>query len=428
MFINSFIDWLRQKKRRLFQHFYVAHRPIEWRRLRKDTEDIHGDGGVFVIPPDPWSLTGSRGDEAMLMVLHQQFPSQPFYVVTATPEASSAARAHGWIPSDCWNSRGLYYNIYNAAKHIRPSFCAVLGADIMDGYYSPGSSVAFFAMADIFFRHHVPTSLIGFSFNSHPHPKVLECIKKVDAGLECHLRDEVSLERFEKTTGRKGTLTADIAFLLEPNIDTRQYCQVSQWKQKEGKPLLIVNIHPMLIKNASSEQISGMLDVMREVISEVLERSEWLLLLLPHDNRKGVNDNICLSPLYESLSGCFSGHLMFMPEVLDAARLKGIVSLADALVTSRMHLGIAGLSLAVPTMGFAYQDKFQGMIRHLGLGDEYILPEPKQQNVPMIVERILYLLERRAATHANIQAKLPGVKALARRNLEASRALCPAIS
>ncbi len=416
MSLYSFIDWLRHKKRKLFQRFYIAHCAIEWRKLRRSQGNIHGEGGLFVIPCDPWSLTGSRGDEAMLMVLQKQFPNTPYYIVTATPEAEQEAKNHGWTPLPCWQENGLYENIFNAAKQVKPSFCVVLGADVMDGYYSPRCSIAFFALADIMQRHGVPTSLLGFSFNSHPNVKVLKNIKHLNADFHFHLRDQISLERFEKSTGEKAILTSDVAFLLQPDTSSKQYAECAEWKCQTGKKLLIVNLHPMLIKRATQSQIDQIVDTLHHSLENILKSTDWNILLLPHDNRKNVADNICLAPLFEKLRANSDNRVKFIPEVLDAAHMKGIVSLGDALVTSRMHLGIAGLSQGIPTMGFSYQDKFKGMIKHFDLDDQFILPMPSQDNTEKISQRLLWLLENHTEVKENLLKRLPNVLGLAKRN------------
>ncbi len=419
-FLHSLIQLLRQCKRRVFQRFYFAHRAVEWRKLRESQEDIHGTGGVFVIPCDPWSLTGSRGDEAMLIVLQRHFPQYRYHVVTSTPEAAEAARRHGWIPVNCWTGRWLFESIYNAAKAIRPTFCAVLGADVMDGYYSPRSSIAFFALADIMQRHGIPTSLIGFSFNSHPHPRVLKCLRHVNADFIYRLRDPISLQRFEKATGKRALLTADAAFLLEPDTHSEQYELIQEWKRQSGQSLLAVNLHPMLFKNATATQIAESVEALANVLDDILQKTDWNLLLLPHDDRPQVTDNICLEPLYEKLRRGYANRIHYCAQVLDAPCIKGVVSLADALVTSRMHLGIAGLSQGIPTMGFSYQDKFLGTLGHFGLGSDFIIPPPVKSNCQQIVGRLRWLLEHAAEIRQGLLQKLPSVQELARRNFPPS--------
>ena len=417
MFLQSFINQLRQWKRRIFTSFYRALYPLEYKQLRKDHENIHGNGGLFVIPCDLWSLIGSRGDEAMLMVLQQRFPDMPYYIATALPEADKVAKDHGWIPVRCWLERHLYQEVYNAAKKIKPSYCVLLGADVMDGYYSWRFSQNMFRLADIMESHGVPTSIMGFSFNASPHPKVIDAVQEIEnQNLEYHLRDAVSLERFERITGKKAVLTADIAFLLKPDCNSPQYSMVRDWKQ--NRKLLAINLHPMLIKNATEEQVNALIDVMYGVISKLLTMSDWNILLLPHDNRKKIGDNVCLEKLYNRFDTEMADRLKYIPEVLDAAKVKGVVGLADALITSRMHLGIGGLSQAVPTMGFAYQDKFQGLLQHMNLDDKFIMPALVTENMDQICEKILWLQENHCELKQQIESSLGTVKALAEKNLQ----------
>ena len=383
--------------------------------MKNQKDNLKGKGGIFIIPCDAWSLTGSRGDEAMLMVIQALYPNMPIHIATATSEADASALVHGWLPEHCWTSNLLFTRVFETAKKITPSACFILGADVMDGYYSPNSSIAFFALADIMAYNGIPTSLLGFSFNANPHPKVLKALQKMEHNFTYNLRDPESLKRFERSTGKKGELVADVAFLLEPDKNTSQYSDIASWKRTAGNPLLIVNLHPMLIKHAKQEQILNMIETLHFVLEQILEKTKWNILLLPHDDRRNVNDNICLTPLYEGLQK-WGNRIRHLPDVLDAAKLKGIVSLADALVTSRMHLGIAGLSQAIPTMGVSYQDKFQGMIEHFGLDKDFILPLPLTENRHDIESSVKWLLDNKDGIHLKLLDALPNVIRLAKKN------------
>ena len=407
--------YLRDKKNFLLLRIFHFLRKFDWKKMKSCKYSITGTGGLLVIPCDPWSLTGSRGDEAMLMVLQKMFPNSPLHIVTATPEASQVARIHGWFPEPCWQEKNLFANLLNVAIHIRPSACVILGADVMDGYYDADNSLALFAIADIMAHHGLPTSLLGFSFNSKPHPKVLKGLRRMDENFVYQLRDPVSLVRFEKATGLQAKLVSDVAFLLQPDNRSPKYSEISSWKKREGKRLLAINLHPMLIKNASPENIREIIETLHVVLDSLLQTTEWNILLLPHDDRGDVSDNICLKPLFQKLER-WKNRVKHLDVVLDAAKMKGIASLADCLVTSRMHLGIAGLSQAIPTMGFTYQDKFQGMIEHFGLDKRFILPLPVMKNRQEIESKIKWLLDNKDKIRIKILDALPHVFRLAQEN------------
>jgi polysaccharide pyruvyl transferase WcaK-like protein len=249
---------------------------------------------------------------------------------------------------------------------------------------------------------------------------VLKCLRHVNADFIYRLRDPISLQRFEKATGKRALLTADAAFLLEPDTHSEQYELIQEWKRQSGQSLLAVNLHPMLFKNATATQIAESVEALANVLDDILQKTDWNLLLLPHDDRPQVTDNICLEPLYEKLRRGYANRIHYCAQVLDAPCIKGVVSLADALVTSRMHLGIAGLSQGIPTMGFSYQDKFLGTLGHFGLGSDFIIPPPVKSNCQQIVGRLRWLLEHAAEIRQGLLQKLPSVQELARRNFPPS--------
>ena len=53
----------------------------------------------------------------------------------------------------------------------------------------------------------------------------------------------------------------------------------------------------------------------------------------------------------------------------DQSELKGIISLCDFFIGSRMHSCIAALSQGIPTVGIAYSKKFIGVFESAGVGE-----------------------------------------------------------
>ena len=328
-------SWLSQFRRRV-RKWLVRRRFLrKWAQMKQSPRNLAGNGGLLLIPCDPWQVTGSRGDEAMLMVLAERFQGQRVTCVTATPEGNDAARAHGWEPIQCWSGYNNLDSIEKVVESLAPSACAILGADVMDGYYSPACSEQFLAHADVLQNCKIPTLLTGFSFNEHPSPRAIEAFHRASEDFPFLLRDQVSLERFERATGRKGQLVADIAFLLPPNLDSEEYRKVLTWKRAQGNPVLALNLHPMLRFREGQEAAQALVEDASHLLTRVLRENRWNLLLLPHDDRPKVADALSLRPLYEKLLPEFGERLYFCETPPDAAQLKGIMSLWTLQALSR---------------------------------------------------------------------------------------------
>ncbi len=391
----------------------------QWAKLSRTPQNFCGEGGLLLIPCDPWRITGSRGDEAMLMVLAKHFAGNRVTCVTATPESSAIAQEHGWEPLQCWTNYDSLRAICEAAESLKPSACAILGADVMDGYYSPACSEQFLALADVLRKKQIPTVLTGFSFNEHPSARIANLFRSITPDYPFLLRDPISLKRFEEATGRRGRLVADIAFLLEADKDTRLYEEILAWKRVQNRPVLGFNLHPMLRFREGREAQKRLVEDAANLMSRVLREHDWNLLLISHDDRPKVADANSLVPLYETLCPDFGERLFLCKTPPNAAQLKGLVSLADALLTSRMHLGIAAISQGIPTAAFGYQGKFEGLLAHFDLSKELLLEPPTGARLQEQAKSIAVFLDRNQEYRERIAKKLPAILEPARLNLQA---------
>ena len=135
----NIIRQIRQKISHCLQIQRLFH---QWKELRKDaTLLLKQRRRLLLIACDPWSIFGSRGDDAMISVAAQHFPANEIYVITASDAAAKAVEKRGWTALNVWSGREPLRNIIHAAEEIQPEQCVVLGADVMDGYYAPEVSL-----------------------------------------------------------------------------------------------------------------------------------------------------------------------------------------------------------------------------------------------------------------------------------------------
>lgn len=412
--------WVREK--RLMFRLYASWRELQTRAAnsRSSTADR-----LLIVPCEPWSVIGSRGDEAMIVAAVQHFrrrvPGLRVAVITADPEGSAAARRMGFEPLEAWRGARMLENIYHAADEFDPAFAVVLGADVMDGYYSPVISLVLLATADLLARRGTRTSLLGFSFNQRPAPSLRQAFGMLDERLHVNVRDPLSLERVQRFSAVTGRLVADTAFLLEPDANSPRYAEVAGWiaqRRVAGDRVLAVNVHPMLIRHARPEQVTELAGTLARAFATLGASHPLSLLLLPHDYRERVGDNRCLTPMAATLSASLPGRVLHVPEPHSAAQLKALVGLTDGLVSSRMHLLIAALGMGLPVAAFTYQDKFQGLFRHFELPEWLLFAPQGRLNDADLSQFLARFVESLHGVRAQVAARLPTVRSLAQLNVD----------
>lgn len=400
----------------------------EWRRAARSAqfaERAKPPRRLLVLPCDPRTLTGSRGDEAMIQgavqFIRKSSALLEVAVVTSSAEASAAAARMGFQPLQAWEVRFSLAKVLQAADDFRADAAVVVGGDVMDGYYDPATTTRLLALADVLCRRGVRTGVLGFSFNDRPHGSLRAAFDALDAALLLNVRDPVSLARFERFTRAKAQLAADAAFLLPADPDTPGVQAVAEWvrKRREAGDLVVgFNLHPSLFKRATAQQVGTLVDAAATALIDVSARRAVSWMLLPHDYRGALGDDACLAPLAEALDrAALAQRFHHVRGEKSAAELKALAGLADGVCTGRMHLAIASLGMGVPVAAVTYQDKFEGLFRHFEL-PSWLLLTPQQAIRPHYLQRTLTrFIDELACLRAQVAVRLGYVEAAAERNL-----------
>ena len=415
-----------RRRLRAPHHMRLAYK--EWRELAATEREIGDHRNVnrlLIVPCDPWSFTGSRGDEAMILAVAHYFtdkyPGIEIAAITADPAASSAAQRMGFKPLEAWRAPMLLRNISDAIEQFDPDLAIVLGADVIDGYYSPMVSLTLMATADLLARRGTRTSLLGFSFNAKPSKALRAGLDSLCPRLSLNVRDAVSMGRFHEFSATAAKLVADTAFLLKPATSSPRYQEVSEWvdaRKRSGDVVLAVNVHPMLIKDAQDRQLTKLNSTISDALEDLGDNHSISFLLLPHDYRDNIGDNQCLGPIAHRLSSRFPGRVCHVAEKHSAAELKALAGLPDGLVSSRMHLAIAALGMGRPVAAFTYQDKFQGLFRHFDLPEWLLMSSPCNSTAKELSSTLQRFIRELPVLRTHVAKTLPTVLALAERNLE----------
>ncbi|MCP8881911.1 polysaccharide pyruvyl transferase family protein [Devosia sp. XJ19-1] len=332
---------------------------------------------LLIFPSDPWTISGALGDDAMISAAVQHFAERSASVSTSMfcrpGLAEGVVKSCGFHPVIIPERDSFVGSLQRILSETRADELILLGADIMDGYYDPAGVADMLVTADVAARCGVRTSFLGFSFNEYPVPELAAFYNRVSPEVRFNLRDEISLQRFQQFTSAKANLVADAAFMLRPGLVD---VQVKAWIDKQraqGRVIIGFNVHPMLIKDASVEQMDQIIRRCVEAIQGASRGRDVAFLLLPHDYRNALGDAACLRPIHESLSHDAGVHVYYLEGKHRAADIKALAGQVDGMITGRMHLAIAALGMSVPTLCLTYQDKFGGLIRHFGLPGDLLL-------------------------------------------------------
>ncbi|MGH8618829.1 MAG: polysaccharide pyruvyl transferase family protein [Burkholderiales bacterium] len=363
----------------------------QWRELAQDNISKESAGLIkrlIILPTDPFTLVGSKGDEAMIQGVVQRLtsfePTLRVGMVTASTEASGIALRMGFEPLPIWSEPWVLGKFVSELSEFSPDALVVIGADVMDGYYSPNTALRLLASADILARRGVRATITGFSFNRTPSPHLKPVFDNAFAALRINIRDSPSLERFQRFSRTAATLVADVAFMLQPDARSPKVAALSEWiagRRSAGDAILGFNIHPMLVRDGSPSQVRLLVDAATCALRQISQDHRVSVVLLSHDERGAVGDDVCLGPLYEVIHGDMPERLVYPRASLSAGELKAAAGLMDGVFTGRMHLAIASLGMGVPVAALTYQDKFQGLFDHFGLPSSLLLT-PEQAIKP----------------------------------------------
>ena len=368
---------------------------------------------VLVVPADTSDLAGSLGDEVLLQGLDNLVGSSRWaLIVDEGFHGSSPVPDQRLFPA--WNGLTAGWRLGRVAARLSAVY--VVGADVMDGFYRPEVSQKRLRLLNRISRAGVPCTLTGLSFNECPHPRVLADFRDLPDSVRICLRDPVSLERFERLTGRHAILTADLAFLVGEAQHSPVAKLVSPWAAKErdaGRRLVGINIGPHVVAHLSDGSEDALADSVATCCLRLISEG-YGIVLIPHDFRPSHTDLRALKRVAGRLAG--SAHFLFLEDPFTGREIRSACRELDLILSARMHLAIGALSVGVPACGIQYQGKFEGLLRHFGFGaDVFIAPEDAMDSTKLH-RFMIHQLDRLAEMRAQVEGRLPAVCALAALN------------
>lgn len=410
---------IRTLRAALGQRWFFCRELWHWFRLRRfasRVSSLDATPGVrcLIVPCDPWSVVGSRGDQAMILAAMQHLRAK-------APETTFSVLACGCAPEEKLRQLGLKLEphwddgtFWAWTKGHLAAFDRVclLGADVTDGVYGWNTALRLQALYDLFSRVGAKTHYFGFSFSTHPHPWMRWVFALQRRGLPLPVRDPVSLRRlFRFTRHRPVRLVADVAFCMAPRMTPRTECE-AVWCDEQhvrNRRVLAVNLHQMF--NGEIAHGAAWETAVASVLIRLMEEiPDVALLLLPHDDRPGISDDGILRRLKEAFPSALSDKIRLVGIVLDADESKALLAHCDALMAGRMHLSIAALGQRVPVFALVYQGKFEGLWEHFGLPSETLCaPERFLTESEAVYAAVVRFMENLSSLRAHITDMLPRV-------------------
>lgn len=416
--LNSLRNFFRQALR-LPQLYWESRAPVPV------TARIPTDGrSVLIISCDPVQVVGSKGDEAMIIALIEKLQAEDaerrISVFCNLHELPASLRAFGIGLERPWSAPWSLRYILSVIRHY--DAVVIIGADMLDGYYSLLGAARYWVVANIAARMGKTVVITGFSFNASP-PRLLRTfMSPLEDSIHICLRDPVSRERFNRYVGipERAQLVADMAFSLEPREPVTALSAWSQRKREEARMAIGFNIHPMLFRRATTEEIDKLVRASVRAISAAVELRFGAVALIPHDYRPYPKGDVeVLERIYRALPAPVQRHCFLLEGHLHAAELKALAGHLDLVVTGRMHLAIASLGMGTPVAGITYQDKFQGLFQHFGLPAEFLAPASVLIEEARFEAWLLRAIDAQAALKDKVGRHLVSVKELSRRNFSA---------
>jgi len=345
-------------------------------RSNAKRESLAGGRNVLIVPTDPWTLIGAVGDDAMISasvgMVKQSRSDALIYVMTGSDQANQVAERIGLKPLRLWASKHFVNDTRNALIENDIGAVIVLGADVLDGYYGAAIAAKLLISADLAAKLGASVTVLGFSFNAKPIERLKSIFDNLHSNVHLNAREKLSADRFSKFSRHPVNLVADSAFMLEPDHAIDEARHIFGWAtaaREKGRLIIGLNAHPMLIKNATPEQIEaiilGVKSVVERVNAKFSKRISWVLI--PHDYRDSLGDDRCLLPIYDELKKSSEFDVKYVSGKHRAAVLKAIAGIMDGVVAGRMHLVIASLGMGVPVFALKYQDKFEGLLGLFGI-------------------------------------------------------------
>lgn len=338
-------------------------------------------GQLTVIPPAP---PGSLGDQAYVEAAAHLAREQGW-----SPRLLLDEGAAPWtgqledIPQDWLPMHESARAVPAMAEYLgamRSSDAVIaLGADSACGAYGRDALLPLLCVGEAAWKG-LRAGVVSLGFDPNPDPMFVRVFSALPPSVSLVFRDRDSLDRARSRLDRQLTLGADLAFAWRgPGLTVP--AKLRHWldrQRAEGRLIVILNIHSLLTgvspyAEHKSRDVDALIDDVAHIVVELIAEEEASVVLVPHDNRGALSDEVIATRLRTRLPDSTSKRVIDVGRVT-VSESRWLVGEADIVVSGRMHLAISSLTSGVPVVCLTYQEKFAGLIRGTGLDRLLLTP------------------------------------------------------
>lgn len=306
------------------------------------------------------------------------------------------------------HGRGINHlvSMFRLGRHLRTATDLwIIGADVMDGAYSPHASVVRWSIATVAEQAGLDVHVLGFSWNEHPHTKAQRAMLLASgAGVTLCARDPHSAGRLRAHGASDVRDVADIVFTLNRKAqDGPELASIAAARER-GFRIAIVNASGLVDSKAS--QTDAYVQSIRRLLAE-----DFAVFLLPHVDRAPRSDVEAHRAITERLG--IHERVEVFP-MTSPAVVNAVLAQADVAITGRMHVAIFALRNGVPPVVISTQGKVRGLLELFEL--EQLCVEPDDHLSERLPHATQTLLQGVSEFTERIARLLPDVRERAARN------------
>lgn len=216
-------------------------------------------------------------------------------------------------------------------------------------------------------------------------------------------------------------LGVDMAVLLPETVPAKPLPdEICNWLHDDRIPVAGINVNGLLYQRETEACAAfGLAEGHRAQASAaaraVLDSDPAMrLLLVPHVNRPegdAESDWSACRALEDELRVTYGARVATLPQIYDACELKWIIARCDWFAGARMHSTIASFSSGVPTLGFGYSDKAEGVFAECGI--EKDVADLRVLDAQSLGRVVRASLRRRSVSRKTLKEQMAFVRARA---------------
>lgn len=208
-------------------------------------------------------------------------------------------------------------------------------------------------------------------------------------------RESISYEAL-KRVNKNTWLIPDSAFTLK-----YRECELPSGWIQDG--MIGINVSPLILENSKNGQV--VLDAYKELISYILNNTNYSIALIPHVVWETNDDRIPLKVLFDMF--CDTNRIVLLNDC-NCMELKGYIRRCKMFVGARTHATIAAYSSCVPTLVLGYSVKSRGIARDLfGNEEKYVMPVQAIHSKDELVENFVWIMECENEIRQHLKCVIP---------------------